>query len=92
MSEVTNVNLRPEEISKIIKEQIMHYDEELEVAETGTVITIGDGIALIHGLENAMSGELLLFPHDVYGMVLNLEEEHVGAVLMGSDTLISEGW
>lgn len=69
----------------------MHYDEELEVAETGTVITIGDGIALIHGLENAMSGELLLFPHDVYGMVLNLEEEHVGAVLMGSDTLISEG-
>lgn len=91
MSEVTNVNLRPEEISKIIKEQIMHYDEELEVAETGTVITIGDGIALIHGLENAMSGELLLFPHDVYGMVLNLEEEHVGAVLMGSDTLISEG-
>ncbi len=85
------MNLKPEEISKIIKEQIMHYDEELEVAETGTVITIGDGIALIYGLKNAMSGELLLFPHDVYGMVLNLEEEHVGAVLMGSDTLISEG-
>ncbi len=85
------MNLRPEEISKIIKEQIMHYDEKLEESETGTVITIGDGIALIHGLTNAMAGELLLFPHDVYGMVLNLEEEHVGAVLMGSDAGISEG-
>lgn len=85
------MNLRPEEISKLIKEQIMRYDEKLEESETGTVITIGDGIALIHGLTNAMAGELLLFPHDVYGMVLNLEEEHVGAVLMGSDAHISEG-
>lgn len=85
------MNLRPEEISQLIKEQIKHYDEKLEVSETGTVITIGDGIALIHGLENAMSGELLLFENDVYGMVLNLEEEHVGAVLMGSDKQISEG-
>ena len=85
------MNLRPEEISKLIKEQILRYDEKLEESETGTVITIGDGIALIHGLTNAMAGELLLFPHDVYGMVLNLEEEHVGAVLMGSDAGISEG-
>ena len=85
------VSLRPEEISKLIKEQIRRYDEELEVGETGSVITIGDGIALVHGLQNAMSGELLLFPHDVYGMVLNLEEEHVGAVLMGDDSGIKEG-
>ena len=85
------MNLRPDEISKIIKEQIMRYDEVLEEAETGTIITIGDGIALIHGLANAMAGELLLFPGDVYGMVLNLEEENVGAVLMGSDAHISEG-
>ena len=85
------MNLRPEEISKIIKQQILQYNEKLEESETGTVITIGDGIALIHGLTNAMAGELLLFPHDVYGMVLNLEEEHVGAVLMGSDAGIREG-
>ncbi|MGL5979103.1 MAG: F0F1 ATP synthase subunit alpha [Erysipelotrichaceae bacterium] len=85
------MNLRPEEISKIIKEQIKRYDDVLDVGEVGSVITIGDGIALIHGLEQAMAGELLLFPGDVYGMVLNLEEEHVGAVLMGSDKLIKEG-
>lgn len=85
------VSLRPEEISKLIKEQIRRYDDELEIGETGTVITIGDGIALVHGLQNAMSGELLLFPHDVYGMVLNLEEEHVGAVLMGDEKGIREG-
>ena len=85
------VSLKPEEISKLIKEQIRRYDDELEVGETGTVITIGDGISLVHGLKNAMSGELLLFPHDVYGMVLNLEEEHVGAVLLGDDKGIKEG-
>ena len=85
------VSLRPEEISKLIKEQIRCYDDELETGETGSVITIGDGIALVHGLANAMAGELLLFPGDVYGMVLNLEEEHVGAVLMGADNQIKEG-
>lgn len=85
------MSLRPEEISKLIKEQIKRYDEVLEIDETGSVITIGDGIALIYGLQNAMAGELLLFPGDVYGMVLNLEEEHVGAVLMGDDTNIREG-
>lgn len=85
------MDLRPEEISEIIKDQIRRYDETLEISETGTVITVGDGIALIYGLEKAMAGELLLFPNDIYGMVLNLEEEHVGAVLMGSDTSIREG-
>lgn len=85
------MNLRPEEISKIIKEQIKRYDDTLEVSETGTIITVGDGIALIYGLENAMAGELLLFPGNVYGMALNLEEEHVGAVIMGSDANIKEG-
>lgn len=85
------MNLRPEEISKIIKNQIKRYDDTLEVSETGTIISVGDGIALVHGLEKAMAGELLLFPGDVYGMVLNLEEESVGAVLMGSDRNIKEG-
>lgn len=85
------MSLKPEEISKLIKEQIKRYDEVLEVDETGSVITIGDGIALVYGLQNAMAGELLLFPGDIYGMVLNLEEEHVGAVLMGDDSGIKEG-
>lgn len=85
------VSLKPEEISKLIKDQIRKYDEDLEIDETGTIITVGDGIALIYGLQNAMAGELLRFPGDVYGMVLNLEEEHVGAVLMGDDSNIREG-
>lgn len=85
------MNLRPEEISKIIKDQIKNYETSLEESETGTIISVGDGIAMVHGLANAMSGELLLFPGDVYGMVLNLEEEAVGAVLMGSDGNIREG-
>lgn len=85
------MNLRPEEISKIIKEQIKNYDTKLEKANVGTVIQVGDGISRIHGLEKAMSGELLEFPGDVYGMVLNLEEDNVGAVLLGSDKEIKEG-
>ncbi|MBS6181369.1 F0F1 ATP synthase subunit alpha [[Clostridium] innocuum] len=85
------MSLKPEEISKLIKDQIRRYDENLEIDETGTIITVGDGIALIYGLQNAMAGELLRFPGDVYGMVLNLEEEHVGAVLMGDDSNIREG-
>lgn len=85
------MSLNPEEISKLIKQQIKRYDEELEIDETGTIITVGDGIALIHGLQNAMAGELLAFPNDIYGMVMNLEEEHVGAVLMGDDRGIKEG-
>lgn len=85
------MSLKPEEICKLIKDQIRRYDEDLEIDETGTIITVGDGIALIYGLQNAMAGELLRFPGDIYGMVLNLEEEHVGAVLMGDDSNIREG-
>ena len=85
------MSLNPEEISKLIKQQIKRYDEELEIDETGTIITVGDGISLIHGLQNAMAGELLEFPGDIYGMVMNLEEDHVGAVLMGDERGIKEG-
>ena len=79
------------EISEIIKRQIEGYVGEVELAETGSVITVGDGIARIYGLDKCMAGELLLFPHDIYGMALNLEEDNVGAVLLGSDTDIKEG-
>jgi F-type H+-transporting ATPase subunit alpha len=85
------MSLRPEEISALIKEQIKHYEDKIQSNDVGYVIRVGDGIALIQGLDKAMSSELLLFPHDVYGMVLNLEEDHVGAVLLGDDTLIKEG-
>ena len=85
------MNLKPEEISSVIKEQIKRYAAQLEVADVGTVIQVADGIARIHGLENAMQGELLEFPGDVYGMVLNLEEDNVGAVLLGSQKNINEG-
>lgn len=85
------MNLRPEEISSIIKEQIKNYATHLEVSEVGTVITVGDGIARIHGLQKAMAGELLEFPGSVYGMVLNLEEDNIGVVLLGSDQNIKEG-
>ena len=85
------MNLRPEEISSVIKEQIARYASTLEVADVGTVIQVADGIARIHGLENAMQGELLEFPGEVYGMVLNLEEDNVGAVLLGANKNINEG-
>jgi F-type H+-transporting ATPase subunit alpha len=85
------MNLRPEEISSVIKEQIMRYESKLQVEDTGTVIQVGDGIARVHGLAKCMAGELLEFPGEVYGMVLNLEEDSVGAVLFGSDTHIKEG-
>ncbi|MDE6889570.1 MAG: F0F1 ATP synthase subunit alpha [Eubacterium sp.] len=85
------MNLKPEEISSVIKEQIKRYAAELEVADVGTVIQVADGIARIHGLENAMQGELLEFPGEVYGMVLNLEEDNVGAVLLGDQKNINEG-
>lgn len=86
-----SMNLKPEEISSVIKEQIKRYASSLEVADVGTVIQVADGIARIHGLENAMQGELLEFPGEVYGMVLNLEEDNVGAVLLGMQHNISEG-
>ena len=85
------MNLRPEEISSVIKEQIKRYASQLEVADVGTVIQVADGVARIHGLENAMQGELLEFPGEVYGMVLNLEEDNVGAVLLGAQRNINEG-
>lgn len=85
------MNLKPEEISSVIKEQIKRYASDLEVSDVGTVIQVADGIARVHGLNNAMQGELLEFPGEVYGMVLNLEEDNVGAVLLGSHRNISEG-
>ena len=85
------MNLRPEEISSVIKEQIEKYSTKLEVSDVGTVIQVADGIARIHGLEKAMQGELLEFPGEIYGMVLNLEEDNVGAVLLGDTKNISEG-
>ncbi len=85
------MNLRPEEISSVIKEQIKRYASRLDVSDVGTVIQVADGIARVHGLENAMQGELLAFPGDVYGMVLNLEEDNVGVVLLGSARNINEG-
>ena len=85
------MNLKPEEISSVIKEQIRRFSSELAVSDVGTVIQVADGIARVHGLNNAMQGELLEFPGEVYGMVLNLEEDNVGAVLLGSQKNINEG-
>ena len=85
------MNLRPEEISSVIKEQIKRYSTELEVSDVGTVIQVADGIARIHGLEKAMQGELLEFPGEVYGMVMNLEEDNVGVVLLGDSRAVNEG-
>ena len=83
--------LRPEEISSVIKEQIKKYEKRLDMVNVGTVIQVGDGIARVHGLEGCMAGELIEFPGEVYGMALNLEEDNVGCVLLGSDKNIKEG-
>ena len=80
------MEIKAEEISQIIRKQIEEYDQKVEVMETGTVLTVGDGIARVYGLDNAMAGELLEFPDDVMGMVLNLEEDNVGVALFGDDT------
>ena len=85
------MNLRPEEISSVIREQIKKYASDLEVSDVGTVIQVADGIARVHGLENAMQGELLEFPGEIFGMVLNLEEDNVGVVLLGNHRNINEG-
>ncbi len=85
------MNLKPEEIRSVIKEQIKNYETKLETSDVGTVIQVADGIARIHGLENAMQGELLEFPGEVYGMVMNLEEDNVGSVLLGDHKNINEG-
>ena len=83
--------IKAAEISELIKRQLQGYEPEVDLKEVGRVIEVGDGIARVYGLDNAMSGELLEFPGGVYGMVLNLEEDNVGAVLLGEDTLIKEG-
>lgn len=85
------MKIKPNEISALIKAQIKEYEHELQLDDVGTVMSVGDGIALIYGLDKAMLGELILFPHDVYGMVQNLEPDNVGAVLLGNDKLIKEG-
>ncbi len=85
------MQLRAEEISRIIKQQVEQYDRQIEVMETGTILTVGDGIARVYGLDGAMAGELLEFPHSVMGMVLNLEEDNVGVVLFGEDSALREG-
>ncbi len=85
------MEIKAEEISQIIRKQIEQYNQEVAVMETGTVLTVGDGIARVYGLDNAMAGELLEFPHGVMGMVLNLEEDNVGVALLGHDFVIKEG-
>ncbi|WP_455103512.1 F0F1 ATP synthase subunit alpha [Peptostreptococcus sp.] len=85
------MNLKPEEISSIIKSQIKNYDNKIKLTDTGSVLSVGDGIASVYGLESVMSGELLEFPNKVCGMALNLEEEVVGAVILGDDSSIKEG-
>ena len=85
------MNLKPDEISTLIKNEIENYSNELDVSDFGRVMQVGDGIARIYGLRNCISGELLKFPHDVYGMAMNLEEDNVGAVILGDDYTIGEG-
>ncbi|MCZ6514228.1 MAG: F0F1 ATP synthase subunit alpha, partial [Nitrospinae bacterium] len=85
------MSLRADEISSLIQKQIQGFDSGIELKETGRVISVGDGIARIYGLENAMAGELLTFPGDLAGMVLNLEEDNIGAVILGFDNNIKEG-
>src|SRR5512137_255582 len=85
------MEIKAEEISRIIREQIGSYAVEVDVAEVGTVISVGDGIARVHGVERAMAGETLEFPHGVFGIALNLDEDSVGVVLLGEYTSIREG-
>ena len=85
------MGIKPSEISALIKEQIKNYAHEMEQNDVGTIVSVGDGVCLIYGLDKAMYGELLEFPNDVYGLVMNLEEEHVGAVLLGDSKEVKEG-
>ena len=85
------MELKAEEISQIIKEQITDYDKKVELSETGVVLSVGDGISRVYGLEKAMAMELVEFPGNVLGLVLNLEEDNVGVAIMGEDTQIKEG-
>src|ERR1700750_189859 len=83
--------IRADEITSILRQEIEHYERAIDVTEVGSVISVGDGIARIHGLEKVMAGELIEFPHDVAGIAMNLEEDQVGAVLLGDFTEIKEG-
>src|SRR5438045_9457272 len=85
------MDIKAEEISKIIREQIGSFAVDVDVAEVGSIISIGDGIARVHGVDNAMAGEMLEFPHGVFGIALNLEEDSIGAVLLGEFQEIKEG-
>ncbi len=85
------MTIKSNEIASLIKEQIKNYSHKVETNDVGTVVTVGDGIASVYGLDKAMLSELLIFPHDVYGMVMNLNEDSVGAILFGNDSLIEEG-
>ena len=83
--------IRADEITTLLRQEIENYEGAIDVSETGSVISVGDGIARIHGLEKVMAGELIEFPHDVAGIAMNLEEDQVGAVLLGDSTEIKEG-
>src|SRR5688572_31088398 len=85
------MQIRAEEITRIIRSQLADFEKRLDISETGTVVTIGDGVAKVYGLEKAMAGELVDFGAGVYGMVLNLEEESVGIAVLGDDTKVKEG-
>jgi F-type H+/Na+-transporting ATPase subunit alpha len=85
------MEIRADEISRIIEQKIMGFEREVNLQETGVIISVGDGIARIYGLENVMAGELLEFPHGIMGMTLNLEEDNIGAVVFGEDYKIKEG-
>src|SRR5437868_3586573 len=84
-------HIRADEITSVLREEIENYESTIDVSETGSVISVGDGIARIHGLDKVMSGELVEFPHDVAGIAMNLEEDQVGVVLLGDYTEIKEG-
>lgn len=83
--------IRADEISRVLKEQINQYQKKMDLYETGTVLSVGDGVARIYGLNNAMAGELVEFPNGISGMVLNLEDSQVGVVIFGEDRFIKEG-
>ncbi len=85
------MNIKPEEITSIIKKEIQRYENQIQTADSGTIIQIGDGIARVYGLDDCMQGELLEFPNGVFGMALNLEQDNVGCVLLGSEEGIKEG-
>ena len=85
------LSIRADEISRVLKDQIKNYNKNIEVSEVGNVLTVGDGVAKVYGLDNVMAGELVEFPGEVFGMVLNLEEDCVGAVILGEDREIKEG-